>query len=181
MPAPGIQHNADGLTVQMAGDYQKFNTPYVNRLRSLPGEGANKWYVMDIDLAQITAGTTYFPHDLNNDGTRDGFSAGEAYLPNGSAIVRVYGVATQAAAGGTSFTVGTYQLNGTAISANSLVTATEGVLANVNAVGKKFFGAGSLTSTTAGTQGPTADSYVAVSVVGTFTAGKIRLYIEVMN
>jgi hypothetical protein len=181
MPAPGIVHNADGLNVQMSGDYQKFNSPYVNRLRGLPGEGATKWYIMDVDLELVPAGGVFYPNDLNNDGTRDGFSTGEAYLPAGSSIVRAFAVGTEIAAGGTSFTVGTYTVAGAAISATGIMTASEGVLANLGTVGEKITCAGALTAQTSGTVGITADSYVAVGATGTFTAGKFRLFIEVAN
>jgi hypothetical protein len=52
---------------------------------------------------------------------------------------------TTAAAGGTSWTVGTYRQTGAAVAATALVTATEGVTANGNAIGKRILGAGTLT------------------------------------
>jgi hypothetical protein len=181
MPSPGIVQNKDGLSVQIAGNYQKWNSPFVNRLRTNTTDGPVKWYVMDIDLETVGASATYFPNDLNNDGTRDGFTTGEAYLPAGSQIIRAFAICTEVAAGGTDFTVGTYSVTGTAIDADGIVAATEGVIANLGTLGEKITAAGALVSASSGTVGITADSYVAVTTNGTFTAGKVRLYIEVAN
>jgi hypothetical protein len=181
MAAIGTVNNKDGLVVQMSGDYQKWNSPYVNRLRSVNTTGPMKWYVMDFDLETVGASATYFPHDLNNDGTRDGFHVGEAYLPQGSCIVRAFVVTSEVAAGGTDFTVGTYTVAGATTDADGIVNATNGAIANMGTVGEIIIASGDLVGDASGTVGITADSYVAVTTNGTFTAGKGRLYIEVAN
>lgn len=181
MPAPGTNNNKDGLLVQFSGDYQKFNAPYINRLRAVNTTGPFKYYVMDIDLETVGASTTYFPYDLNNDGTRDGFHVGEAYIPAGSCITRALFTTTEVGAGGTDFTVGTYSVTGTAIDADGIVAATEGAIANMGTLGETLIGNGALVGDTTGIVGITADSYVAVTTNGTFTAGKGRLVIEVLN
>lgn len=181
MATLGNINNADGLTIQFSGDFQRYNSPHVNRLRAVNTDGPMKWYEMDIDLAKVGASTTYYPFDLNGDGTRDGFNTGEAYLPAGSQIMRAFVICTEVAAGGTDFTVGTYGVTGTAIDADGIVAAAEGAIANLGTVGEKITAAGALVSASSGTVGITASSYVAVTTNGTFTAGKGRLYIEVAN
>src|SRR6185503_8784235 len=132
----GTAQNADGLLVKFPGQYEAGNTPYVNRLRSMPTTGPMKWYKMDFDLELIATATVGYPYDLTNDGTtRDGFTTGEAYLPAGSCIVRAFVVTTEVAAGGTDFVVGTFQVAGTAIDADGILDATDGAAANMGTVG----------------------------------------------
>lgn len=181
MASPGTANNKDGLLVQFSGDYQKWNSPYVNRLRYVNTTGPMKWYVMDIDLELVGASTTYFPFDLNNDGTRDGFTTGEAYLPAGSAIVRAFAVTTEVASDGTSFSVGTYTVSGGTTDADGIVNATNGAIANMGTLGEIIIASGDLVGDASGTVGIASDSYVAVTTDGTFTAGKVRLYLEVAN
>ena len=180
MASTGTVNNKDGLLVQMSGDYQKWNSPYVNRLRYINSEGPFKYYVMDFDLELVGASTTYFPFDLNNDGTRDGFTVGEAYLPSGSMITRTYVKTTEVAAGGTDFTIGTYSVTGSAIDADGIVDATDGAIANMGTLGESFVASGDLLDSGTGQVGITADSWVAVTTNGTFTAGKGRLIMEVI-
>lgn len=173
--------NADGLQVPFGG-YWSDPTNFVNKARAVNKRGSRKEIVVDIDLTRIPTGTTSFSADLNNDGTADGFHDGDIRLPANASVTSAVLIMRTAAAGGTSFTVGTYKKDGTAIGATSLVTATEGVLANVNAIGKRVFGAGSLVASTAGTGGVgTANAYVGVSTTGTFTAGTGVLVIEYID
>lgn len=173
--------NADGLPVAFP-DFIKVNPRRFNQTTGLDTDGAFEQIEIDVDLASIATGTVSYTADLNNDGVADGFISGDGYLPAHSSVTRVTLVMTEAAAGGTSFTVGTYGKNGTAIAATSLITATEGVLANVNAIGKRIYGAGALVAVTAGTAGVgAADAYVGIAPTGTFTAGKGRLIIEYIS
>lgn len=165
--------NKDGLTIR----YNAKSWP-TNVAKQTPEE-ATKFAVIDVDLTKIGNGLTGYPADLNNDGTTDGFDDGDFYLPANSTPLRVFAVTTEAAVGGTSFTVGTYKKDGTIISANSLITATEAVTANVDTLGKKIMGAGALVATSAGTAGVGTDNaFIAVYVTGTYTAGKVRVFIE---
>lgn len=173
--------NADGLQVQFANFW---NDPknFANRAKSVTKRGSVKELVVDVDLSLIPTGTVTYTSDLNNDGTADGFNDGDPRLPANASVLRATLVMRTAAAGGTSFTVGTYNKAGTAIVATGLVTATEGVLANVNAIGKRVYGAGALVSATAGTGGVgTANAYVGISTTGTFTAGRGILIIEYVD
>lgn len=178
--ATGTYQNADGL-LQKYPDYYKDRANFVNRPRTLNTMGHVKVVEIDYDLTQIAAGTTGYPVDLNNDGTKDGFTTGEVYLPAYSSVLRCIVLPTVSAAGGTSFTLGTFALTGAAIDADGIVTATEGVTANL-AKGDRVYGNGAYVAATAGTDSiGAADGYLALSVVGTFTAGKGKIYIEYID
>lgn len=182
MAQPGTWFNADGLKVKMPG-YAQNDANFVNVPREVRTAGNLKQIVIDYDFVQAVAdGGTTFTSDLNNDGTKDGFNTGDTYLPANASVVRVTMIASEAATGGTSWTIGTYTQAGAAIAATSLMTATEGVIANQNAIGKRIYGAGSLVSTSAGTAGVgTADAYIAMVTTGTFTAGKGKIIIEYLT
>lgn len=173
--------NADGLTVKFAG-YFRDPANATNKVHDLKVAGAIKQLEIDFDLSRIPTGTVSYTTDLNNDGTKDGFNLGDAYLPANASVLRATIVSQDAAAGGTSFTVGTYTIAGAAIAATGLVTATEGVLANVNAAGKRTFGAGALVAAAAGTAGVgTADAFIGIATTGTFTSGRGRLIVEYID
>lgn len=182
MTAPvGTWENADGLKVKF-GQYWANAANFTNITRSVNTLGSVRQLEFDFDLTRVTAGTPSYTTDLNNDGTVDGFSDGDVYLPPNAAVKDVMVVTKVGAAGGTSFTLGTYQQNGTAISANSLITATEGVIANITSAGQKLYGAGALTSNTAGTAGVgTGQAFIALNVTGTFTAGTGRVIITYID
>lgn len=173
--------NADGLQVAFP-NYFASNPKLPNQARFLESDGAIKTIEIDYDLTQIPTGTVSYSSDLNNDGTVDGFSNADTYIPADATVIRAIVIATTAAAGGTSFTVGTYTKAGAAIVATGLVTATEGVLANINTVGKRTLGAGALCAVAVGTAGVgTADAYVGIGTTGTFTAGKGKIIIEYID
>lgn len=173
--------NADGLQVRFGSDWKEAALR-TNRPGTLSTAGAVKQLEIDVDLKQIPAGGVLYTADLNNDGTRDGFYSGDVRLPAHSSVLRATLIMGEAAAGGTSITVGTYLASGSAVAATGLITATEGVLANMNAAGKRVYGAGSLVSATAGTGGVgAADVYIGIGATGTFTAGKGRLVIEYVD
>jgi hypothetical protein len=173
--------NADGLQVPF-GSYWSDPSNFVNKAKAVNTLGQIKQLVVDVDLTRIANGTVGYSADLNNDGTADGFHDGDVRLPANASVLRATLVMRTAAAGGTSFTVGTYNKAGTAIVATGLITATEGVLANVNAIGKRIYGAGALVATTAGTGGVgTANAYIGIAVTGTFTAGTGTLVIEYID
>lgn len=176
----GTVKNADGLVIKYPGQYETSGVATnANRARFVNSStGPIKMLEMDIDLKAVGASATYFPFDLTNDGTRDGFSMEDPFLPQGCAVTRVTGICTEVAVGGTDFTVGTYTETGSAISATGLVSATEGVIANLGTVGEIIIGNGALVGDTSGTVGITANSWIAVTTNGTFSAGKLKLLIE---
>lgn len=167
--------NADGLQVRFGSDWAD---PALrkNRAGTLRTAGAIKQIEYDLDFQHLPVGVN-FSADLNNDGTKDGFYNGDVSIPANASIVSAYIVMGATAVGGTSIAVGLYQANGTAISANGIVTATAGVTANLTA-GKRINGDGAFTATAAGTAGIGATAgYIGITTVGTFTAGKGRLVI----
>jgi hypothetical protein len=171
--------NADGLQVPFA-NYYKDAGNFVNRGRAVVTAGAIRQCVVDVDLSRLPAGVSYTA-DLNNDGTNDGFSTGDFYFPAQSSILRAFIVMTEAAAGGTSMAVGIHALTGAAIDADGIMTATEGVTANL-ALGDRVYGAGAYVAATAGTDSiGAADGYLSITTVGTFTAGKGKLVIEYLD
>lgn len=174
--------NPDGLQVKFPNYY---NDPknFVNRPRALPSKGGLiKEIVIDYDLARLGANGVSYTSDLNNDGTLDGFHTGDIYLPANASVLRVTLVASEVAVGGTSITLGTFALTGAAIDADGLITATEGVIANLNTVGGRTYGAGAFVAAAVDTPGVgTADSYIALTAAGTFTAGKGRILIEYID
>lgn len=156
--------NADGLKV----DYGRENALKTFRPYSVKTLGTKTEVVFRFDLSDqsvFAAGTT-FTTDRDNDGTKDGFNLGDFVIPDQAVIdeATIYMTDT-AGAGGTSIALGTFQLDGTAIDADGLITATNGAVANLTANNKQA-GSGALIGT-----GVTQDSYVGLVVVGTFTAG----------
>lgn len=172
--------NPDGLQVRFADDW-KDAALRKNRPGSLRVAGARKQIEVDLDLKYLPAGAVNFSADLNNDGTKDGFYAGDTHLPAHASITNVFLVSGETAVGGTSIKVGLFQANGTPIDDDGLITATAGVTANM-AIGERINGDGALVATTAGTAGVGSnDAYIGITATGTFTAGKARLVIEYID
>lgn len=172
--------NADGLQVEF-GDFWSDPKNFVNRARAVNTLGAVKQIHVDVDLTRIADGTITYTADLNNDGTADGFSDKDVRLPAYASVLRVTYVAKTTAVGGTSITVGTFTKTGTAIDADGLVTATEGVTANM-AIGERFFGNGAYVAATAGTASiGSVPGFIGITGAGTFTAGTGVLVIEYME
>lgn len=176
--AASAWQNADGLNVKTHGAYDSDVRNYFNRLRTVKTFGPIKTMILDFDLELVGAGTTWFPADLNNNGTNDGFTDEELFIPQGSAIVRCFSVCKEIALGGTSFAVGTYSKTGSAIDAAGLITAANGAIANIGAIGEYIIGTGANVSDATGDVGLTADAWVAITTVGTFTAGKGTVVID---
>jgi hypothetical protein len=107
------------------------------------------------------AARTIYSTDRNNDGTVDGFSGLDTPIPANAVILDQRAIQLEAPAGGTTWQIGTYQLNGTADDDDGIRT-TAG--ANGAQVGTQL----------------TAARYVAVKTVGTYTAGKFKVIIEYM-
>lgn len=172
--------NADGLQVRFGSDWASAALRR-NRPGTLSTRGAKKEIEIDVVFKTLTAGAVSFSADLNNDGTLDGFYNGDVKIPANSKIIAVRYISGETAVGGTAFTVGLYQKNGTAIAATGLITATEGVVANMT-LGKIIVGAGTLAAQTAGAAGIGADDgYIGITPTGTYTAGRGRLVIEYID
>ena len=125
------------------------------------GAGKHRELVLTVDLAG-PAGTRYTA-DLNNDGTNDGFnpvngSGLDTPIPAGAVITsqRVRTLITPA--GGTNFSVGTFQANGT-VDNNAGIRTTAG--ADGTQVGSQL----------------AAARNVAVTTTGVYTAGRIQIVV----
>ncbi len=174
----GQWFNADGLLVKF-GEYYKNPTNFVNRVRQLNTLGGRTQLEIDVDLTQIPTGTVSFTTNRDNDGTLDGFNIGDVSIPPNSSILSATFVVDVAAAGGTNFAVGLFQVDGTIIDFDNIMTTTDGTTANLTPTGARVYGTGDLVSTSAGTVGTGAStSYVGITTSGTFTAGTGRLIIE---
>ncbi len=154
--------NSDGLKVQF-GNQDARNTGITGAL--------TRRMVATIDLTDPPG----FTHDLDNDGTNDGY-AEDAFIPAGSFITNAYLVVGTAAAGGTSINVGLYEADGTVIDADGI---DAGVLTAEMAANEAVVCDGALVRGTA-TVG-TADSYLFVAATGTFTAGEVKLVVEYLE
>lgn len=166
-----------GMVRRFAGYYRD---KIRNRARIVKSFGLTKELEYDFDLVKIPAGTISYTSDLTNSGSVTGFSLGDVALPANSRVTKVTLVMQEAAAGGTSITFGTFAQDGTAIDADGLITATVGVLANLDSVGETVIGDGAqvvFTSNTGVSIG-TAPAFLAITTAGTFTAGKGRIKVE---
>lgn len=113
--------------------------------------------VLEVELTG--AARTIYSTDLNNDGTNDGFSGLDTTLPAGAVITGQRVVVLETPAGGTNYTVGTFQANGTAVDADGIRVAagTNGAL-----VGTQLAAAANVTAVT----------------TGTYTAGKVKVIVD---
>lgn len=163
--------NADGLKV----DFGRANDVKTFRPYALNTDGVTTEVVYKFDLSDqsiFAAGTT-FTTDRDNDGSVDGFNLGDFYIPDQHFIESaVIYMSDTAGAGGTSVSLGTYQVDGTVIDADGLITALNGAVANLSANNKQA-GSGALVGTAV-----TQDSYLALVVAGTFTAGIGEIHIK---
>ena len=162
-------NNPDGLYIE----YGRDNARKTNEARYVKGYGATQEIHVKFDLTKIPAGTTDFTSDLDNDGTVDGFNDGDVFIPDQAHIesAEIY-MTDEAAAGGTSVAAGLYQKDGSVIDADGLVTVTNGATANLSANAKQA-GSGADVATSV-----TEKNYIALSTVGTFTAGKGTLVVK---
>ena len=145
--------NNDGLLVRYGTAQGKRNSA----AGTTQSNSKEQELVLEVDLAG--AAGTRFSTDLNNDGTKDGFSGLDGKLPAGAVITAQKAIVLETLAGGTSYTIGTFQENGTVVDADGIRVAAGTDGAQV------------------GTQ-LTAALNVAAVTVGTYTAGKVKVIIR---
>lgn len=147
--------NSDGLVL-------RFGRSSGDRLsRAAVTTDTTKVNELVLTVVLTGAARTIFTMDRNNDGTLDGFSGLDTPIPSGSKILGFDVLEVVAPAGGTNYTVGTFQLDGDAIDADG-IRKTDG---------------------TAGDQVGTQlaeDGYVGVVTTGTYTAGTVKVVIRYM-
>lgn len=121
--------------------------------------------------------TAVWTMDYNNLPT-PGVNNLQQIIPAGSTIVRALLRVVTAFAGGTSYTVGLAQANGTPISATGLLTAANLPLASLTPAGKLITGTGALVGTVSHA---TLDGELVVAASGTFTAGRAEIIVEYLT
>jgi hypothetical protein len=149
------QINSDGLLLRFGRDQGKRGA----KAGVTTSTTKRNELVLFVDLEG--AARTIYSTDRNNDGTVDGFSGLDTPIPANARILSQNAIQIEAPAGGTSFTVGTYQLDGT-------VDVADGIRVAAGTDGAQV-----------GTQ-LTAARYVGVVTTGTYTAGKYKIIIEYM-
>lgn len=159
--------NDDGLVVHFGADRarnvnQTFGNIVVNGVR---------YFIVDFEWDNMPA----FTADLDNNGTNDGYSDEDVYIPSGSFITNAYTIIHTAFAGaGTeTWNFGLYQKDGTVLDADGIDAAVAFAAMGAN---KTIVHDGALVRTTTKL---TANAYpVFVASAGTITAGKARTVIE---
>lgn len=170
-------HNADGLEVPFANYWNDKNN-FKNQPRTIVTYGPEKCIEIDYDLTLIANTEVTYTSDLNNDGTADGFNTGDVFLPAYSSVTRCIILPTVAAAGGTSIKLGTFQLAGTAIDDDFIITTTAGAKTALDTIGARSYGDGVGLATTVETASVgSVDAYLAFTGAGTFTAGTGKIYV----
>jgi len=160
--AEQLWHNSDGLPVRFGPSQgrRKNTVSGAGKLGVVRTAGETKTAELNLDLAG--AARTLYTADRNNDGTMDGFEKGlDTFIPNGAVITGITVMTIVAPAGGTSYSLGTYQVDGTVISATALINA--GTIATLPLAALA------------------QDSFVTASTVGTYTAGKLKIIIHYVD
>lgn len=172
MPQQGTYFTPEGIEVKLAKYWHDPDRRKTSgKLNTL---GAFEKMEFDVDLRDLQDGAPNFDVDRDGDGTADGFSSNNGLIPANASIVSATVTTREAAVGGTSFDVGLFQFDGTAVDATGLATVA---LADVDAVGKRFVGAGANTVPATAGVGPT-DVTLGITGSGVFTAGKVRIIVE---
>jgi len=174
----GTHINDDGLEVR----YGKFHTDPANRdnrAASPRVAGSEKEIIIPIVLDRIGSvdGVSYST-DLNNDGTKNGFSGSDVFIPAGAVIrsAELYMSEAAASAGSMTIEVGTYQKAGTVIDRDGLIASTAKAALTATA---GIEGGGALIGEVASA---TLDSYVAFSVhTAVATAGEGKLVVKYVD
>jgi hypothetical protein len=160
--------NADGLSVRFGQDQARETSGMLGKASTT---GPVEYMVVDLDWDKLPGPTT----DLNNDGTANGYSDQDAYIPLGAYITAAW-ISTEttfAAAGAATLDLGFKDIAGNVLDLDAIdavlsiaqLTATAGVNCNGADVG--------------GVLNAAIDSYVYSTVTtGPYTAGKAKLVIQ---
>lgn len=145
--------NDDGLLIRYGTEQGKRGA----RPGSTQSNSKEQEFILEVDLTGPAR--TTFSTDLNNDGTLDGFTGLDGHLPEGVQITGQRVIVLETPAGGTNYTVGTYQQNGTVVDADGIRVAagTDGAQIGTRA---------------------TQDLNVAVTTTGTYTAGRVKVIVN---
>lgn len=160
-------NNADGLSVRFSDD------PTVNHMGETKEYGPIVTRVVDFTYNTLPT----FTHDLNNDGTLDGFAPGVAFIPAGAFIKSAVLVVTEdwASSDAATLTIGTHEADGTVIDADGIDGAI--AVADLDA-GDVVVCNGDLVTGVASLN--THDGYLVVTKANTWTTGSARLVVELI-
>jgi hypothetical protein len=117
-----------------------------------------------------------FDQDAGGGSTVDTYSSAVAFIPAGSHIVSGNTYIKTAFAGGTTYDLGLYQRDGTAIDADGI--DDDIALSAMDADGDMVVNDGAMVAPTAGANTTAYDAYFRVVATGTYTAGKARTVIR---
>jgi hypothetical protein len=174
----GTHVNADGLEVRY-GAFHKDPANRDNRSAAPVVAGVEKQLVMNVVLDRIgSVDGVSFPADLDNDGTNDGFTNADPYIPAGAVIrsAELYMSEAATSAGSATIVVGTYEKDGTAIDADGLIASTGKASLTATA---GIEGAGALIGEVGSA---TKNSYIGFAVgTAVFTAGEGKLVVTYVD
>lgn len=165
--------NPDGLVVEQGTQGIANNARYTE----IAGDSAVRELVVDWRYNSLPGlDQAVYPST-----TATQFSERIPYIPANSIVLSALTLVTTAFAGGTSYTMGLYQKDGTAISATAIWTGM--LLASLNTKGKIARPDGVLVQDTSGvyaltSASSTQNAYLRVIATGTFTAGRARTVIR---
>lgn len=158
--------NDDGLQVPFGQDQARETS-------DIPGKTANNGPVSYL-VMDVTAGDEPdYTADLNNDGTNNGFSDSDVYIPTGSFITRAIWINEVGFAGGTDYDIGLFEKDGTVINVDGIEEALLVSVINVDLDAVLLDG-----DEIGGILLTTKDSYIKFTPNGTFTAGNAKLILE---
>lgn len=146
-------NNSDGLLVRFGEDQG------VRGVHTGTTQSNSKEQELCFRVVLTGAAGTRYPDDLNNDGTVDGFSGLNGFLPAGCVPTSWTVNTIVTPAGGTSYAIGTYTAAGVAVDA-------DGIRTDAGADGVQ------IGTTLASNQ------YVTVATVGTYTAGTLEIVVR---
>lgn len=147
------QVNNDGLVVRFGRDQGNRGS----RAAVTTDTTKTNELILTVDLEGPAR--TVFTADRTNTGANTGFSGLDTPIPAGAKILSQDVLVIEAPAGGTNYTVGTFQENGTAIDADGIrvIAGTDGAQ-----IGTAL----------------TQNGYVSVVTTGTYTAGIVKIVIK---
>lgn len=170
-------YNADGLKVRMAG-YQGQKRARKNTFVEVKTNGNYREAICHYDLTLIPTTTVSYTTDRTNNGAVDGFNSGDIYIPAYATVLSCDMFAHVTAAGGTDIEVGGYQQDGTVIDRDGLITAANGVIADM-ARSERIIGTGADLADATGENGVGADNYyIGIYTNGTYTAGSGKIVVR---
>jgi len=163
--------NADGLLVRFNGEQGKhaWNFAVTSENGKIMEASAT------INLAALGAAGASFTSDNDNNDVLDGFQEKDFVIPAGYVVEEARVIVTEAGTGGTSIALQTYAADGTLVTANGIVTATQGAVANLTA-NAVIVGTGSLVGTRIATA-----VFPAIKALGTFTAGEVEVQLRLRD